>query len=79
MTAEYSQFKTLLSQVCQAYFAQHQVSQFMTYDEALPFILRTVRSWSVPQFENYIAHLQEADTVKLNTRKQASASIHFCH
>lgn len=54
MHAEFNQFKKLMAKAYMAFFIRHEVSQFMTFDEALPFIQRTVNAWTISQFETFI-------------------------
>lgn len=57
MSIEHTEFKKLLARVYMAFFIRHDVSKFMTFDEALPFVRRTVNGWTIREFENFVEHL----------------------
>ena len=58
MTIEISQFKKLMAKVYLAFFIRHEVSQFMTFEEALPFVRRTVDRWTIQEFERFVTELE---------------------
>lgn len=54
MTIEFNKFKKLMAKAYLSFFIRHEVSKFMTFEEALPFIQRTVNNWTIKQFETFI-------------------------
>lgn len=61
MTAEFQQFKKLTAKAYMAFFIRHEVSQFMTFDEALPFVQRSVNAWTISQFEQFVIEMDLKD------------------
>lgn len=59
MTIEYDHFKKLLARVYMAYFIRHDVSKYQTFDEALPFVRRTVNAWTIKEFEDFVSQLEQ--------------------
>ena len=54
MSINLSDYRSLFVKVMLALFKQHPVSQYQTFEEAAPFLIRTIHSWPVGQFETFV-------------------------